>query len=358
MTTGDDLLPRTSSCFEHFGFDAFALDRLERGRPTVCPIATCTTAPINLRDSRGVRPFCSVHGLRIHSNTFVYWNGIEKENEARLRNFRIRPELAREIALQSGAKAESHRLGYEMSEDALTWNVLVGLAEAGRLRQALRFLTGRDVEAEPALYLWGQLIDVTTTRKRGPFQQLEMIRKRLENGIGRFKTEPDAMLVIEGQLLVCIEAKFASGNPLAREATVKAGEKPTDRATLLRRYLDQSGPETRRIIDRRGIGETFHSQLFRNVVFASEMADGHDWHVVNLVSSTQWARGRESKRYSFKSPEEHVRAFLHPSRKQSFCFRTWEDLHKALIKDDPALIVLDTYIRSKSAHYRRAFDLT
>jgi len=43
--------------------------------------------------------------------------------------FIVRCDLAREVALGSAQKAESHRLRYEMSEDALSWNVFVSLAE-------------------------------------------------------------------------------------------------------------------------------------------------------------------------------------------------------------------------------------
>jgi hypothetical protein len=69
----------------------------------------------------GKTQWCPEHGLRLHTKTFVYWNGPGREDDARLRNFMVRPELARAIALGKGMKAESHRLGYEMSEDALSW---------------------------------------------------------------------------------------------------------------------------------------------------------------------------------------------------------------------------------------------
>lgn len=346
----------TSDCFQHFGYEDFETDRVKLQYPAVCPIRDCSTTLISIPDSRGERPFCPAHGIRLHSNTFVYWNGVGNQDEARLRNFRIRLDLARDIALGSVEKAESHRLGYEMSEDALTWNVFVGLAEAGKLRRAVQVLTGRDIDAEPSLYLWGELIDVKR-RERGRFQRLDTIRSRLENDIKRFKTEPDVMLVLDGQLVICIEAKFGSGNPLANERRAEGGQKPVDRAGLLRRYLDPARPETNRIIYRDGIGMTFHSQLFRNVIFASEMANGWDWHVVNLASMTQWKGGRDSPQYSYKNPEEHVRSYLHRDRQQCFSFRTWEELYRALIKDDPVLGLLNTYVRSKSAHYDRAFDL-
>jgi hypothetical protein len=346
----------SSQCFQHFGYSDFDVDRVRSRYPDGCPITACSTTLVSIPDSRGERPFCPTHGIRLHSNTFVYWNGIERKDDSRLRNFPIRTDLAREIAIKSVTKAESHRLGYEMSEDALSWNVFVGLAEAGKLRDAVRFLTGRDVDTEPALYLWGELVD-TKSRKHERFKPLDEVRGRLELGIGNFKTEPDVMLVVEGQLIICIEAKFGSGNTLSHEGQVKKGEKPSDRAGLLLRYVDAAGPETRWLINREAIGDTFHSQLFRNIVFASEMTKGHDWHVVNLVGNTQAQRGRDSKQCSYANPEAAVRSYLHQDRRHCFSYRTWEELHKALIKDDPGLVSLDNYMRSKSAHYRRAFDL-
>ncbi len=357
MTANEDLPLGASSCFRHFGYRDFDPARLKTKRPSVCPVADCSAELIDVRRGRGNRPFCPSHGLRLHSNTFVYWNGVDKQKEARLRNFPIRADLARKIALGSAAKAESYRLGNEMSEDALTWNVLVGLAEAGGLRQAVRFLTGREVDVEPSLYLWGELVDVRRGG-RTRFRPLDAVRERLEGDIRGYKTEPDAIMAIEGQLVVCVEAKFGSGNPVAALGdAVPSGDKPTEREQLLRRYLDKAGDSTKRSVHRDSVADPLHSQIFRNVVFASEMADGCDWHVVNLVSSTQWALGSEAEDYSFECPEKSVHSYLHPDSKDRFSFRTWEGLHRELIKDDPALQSLDTYMRSKSAHYQRAFDL-
>lgn len=52
-----------------------------------------------------------------------------------MRNFIVAQDLVRSVALRKGMKAESHRLGHEMSEDALSWNVFVSLAMAGKLRE-------------------------------------------------------------------------------------------------------------------------------------------------------------------------------------------------------------------------------
>lgn len=223
----------------------------------------------------------------------------------------------------------------------------------------MKFLTDRDVDAEPNLYLWGRLVDITDSKPRPEyFRPLGEVRDRLEQGIRNFRTEPDVMLVLDRQLVICIEAKFGSGNTLAHEGEqVRNGNKPLDRAGLLQRYLDNAPEETRQIIDRNVIGAMFHSQLFRNIVFASAMAKGCDWHVVNLISTTQWKSRKDSKHCSFVNPEESVRSYLHQNYQHCFSFRTWDELHRALIKAEAELCQLNTYLCTKSAHYRRAFAL-
>jgi hypothetical protein len=299
-----------------------------------------------------------VHGIRLHTRTFEYFSR-QNHREAQLRNFVVRPDIAATVAW-SDQKAESYRLGYEMSEDALSWNVFVSFAEAGKLRRAAEFLIGHDVGGEPELYLWGELVDAKAAAHRR-YQPLVDTIGRLENDITRFRTEPDIMLVVDGRTVICIEAKFGSGNPLARDGTTKDGEKPTDRKGLLGRYLDPAKSEkAARAIDPDGINEKiFHSQLFRNVVFASEMASGGDWHVVNLVSETQWKlkRSRTKDRHPFEDPREYVRSYLRAECEGRFHFHTWEELYRGLVRTTEGLAPLEAYMRTKSAHYELAFDL-
>jgi hypothetical protein len=116
----------------------------------------------------------------------------------------------------------------------------------------VKILTGRDVDAEPDLYLWGKLVDVTGSKSDSKsFEPLRVVRSLLEQDIRKFKTEPDVMLVLDGQLVICVEAKFTSGNTLADEKEAKDGDKPRDRTGLIKRYLnpDRVPAETRRIID-------------------------------------------------------------------------------------------------------------
>lgn len=354
-----------STCSDSFGHESF--DRIMAGlvSRTKCPIQGCSTpldrVPVG---SKGKSvPWCPTHGIKLHQQTFVYWNGHGREDDSRLRNFTVRRDLVRRIALPKGKKAESHRLGCEMSEDALTWNVFVSLAAAGRLRATAQRLTGRPVSVEPELYLWGRRIDLNGGEDVR-YPDLERVIGRLERDIRYYKTEPDVMLVVPGELVVCIEAKFGSGNPLADGAPTEPGYKPTSRSSLLARYLEPSAI-ARQVIRPSEVPERLHSQLFRNIVFACEMARGAPWHVVNLVSRTQWAQTKEGSRqgastakYSFADPTPGVQAYLRDEHRACFTFRTWEDLHADVIKDEAALRDLDAYLRGKSAHFRPAFALS
>jgi hypothetical protein len=347
------------------GYADFDLARVDAIPPSKCPVRDCQATLVKLvygeqRDRDGkpkerTKLWCQAHGIRLHSGTFVYWTGNDEREDSRLRNFIVEKKLVTAIAFDSKDKAETHRLGYEMSEDALSWNVFVSLAVAGKLKDAAEWLTGRRLSAEPNLYLWGSLIDLRGGEP-GIYAELKKVRKRLEGGIKHFGTEPDIMLVVKGEIVICIEAKFGSGNPLAHESDAKEGEKPTSDEGLLQRYLGTGTTvRTKAAIRREKMGSRFHSQLFRNIVFASEMAE-KDWHVVNLVSRTQ--RGaKDTKRESFSDPTDDVRGYLSPDTQSCFTYRTWEDLYAMVIKDTTELAEVGLYMRGKSAHYRPAFDL-
>lgn len=358
---------KTSDCLRHFGHADFDPARVDQNPPSRCPVRRCSATLVNIpygKQNNGDRknegrtmPWCPEHGIRLHSGTFVYWNGRGLEDESRLRNFIVRRDLVRAVALPKGMKAESHRLGYEMSEDALSWNVFVSLAVVGRLREAAQFLTGHTPRTEPHLYLWGRRIDVRHG-EHALYEPLLRVRNALEPDIHTFVTEPDIVLVAEGEMVISIEAKFGSGNPLAYDGTTKKGKKPTSRAGLLARYLGAKTSDlTKHFVLPDHMGTRLHSQLFRNIVFASEMAGEVPWHVVNLVSSTQLGT-RDDARYSFGDPTEDVRGYLHPDWRHCFTYRTWEKLHAALVRDNVDLAELDRYLRGKSAHYLPAFDLS
>jgi len=349
----------TSESDEYFGWQDFDVKRDDVARGKACPVRACIAPLLQVPTGKSERAFCPVHGIRLHANTFVYWNGDGRSDKAHLRNFRIRPDLARKYVFASTEKAETHRLGHEMSEDALSWNVFAGLLDAGALRDATEFLTGRKIAGQPELYLWGERIDLAGGEPRR-FEMLEKVGRELEREIRHFRTEPDVILHVPGQIVVCIEAKFGSGNTLAHDSNAKADEKPTSVEGLVKRYLDRSSERTRKSIDRGAIGSCLHGQLFRNIIFASEMAGKEDWQVVNLVSNEQWKETAPTSRsieYSFENPEKVVRAYLNPDHRDRFTYRTWEDLYRRVVKEDKRLKKVADYMLSKSAHYKSAFKL-
>lgn len=301
-------------------------------------------------------PYCTEYKIRLHKNTFVYYDS-QNRNIWR-RNFIVREDLAEKIA-HSPKKAENHRLGDEMSEDALSWNVFVSLAETGKLRAAAKFLVGHDIDDEPKLYLWGQRVDPTGWAVPYCYKPLEETRAKLETGIRQFLTELDIMLVLDDRMIILIEAKFGSGNTMADLEENKHDKKPTSKEGLLQRYLDQASKRTKNIINRDVIGERLHSQLFRNIIFGCEMSNNAEWQVVNLVSETQWNNGKHKndKKYSFHDPSPEINAWLCGEGVGRFHFNTWENLHRNVVAGSTELKSLDQYLHKKSAYLKRAFKL-
>jgi hypothetical protein len=355
--------------FTHEDFDPARMEA------DACPVRECdeplTTAPYLWQNGGGraktlALPWCGRHGIRLHrkSRTFAYWHGEAREDaaEAALRNFPVETELARARVLGNADKADLTQLPNENSEDAVTWNALAGLLRAGILRETTERLAGCPVDGAPELYMWGSRVSLDRKADRGLYPPLREAREAMEHGVRRYHTEPDAMLVVPGKLVVCIEAKFTSGNTLARNERPRPGEKPKDAAGLLRRYFSENdywkGKDS--CVDMEGMDPArFHGQLFRNVVFAAAMAGrmGADWRVVNLASATQWRGRNAGAGEDFTDPTNGVRAWLKGANKERFAFRTWEDLHAALAREPRAASVA-RYLEGKSARFVRAFEFS
>ncbi len=346
--------------FSHWDFDVTRLPD--------CPVKGCpaplSTAPYRQREL----PYCTTHGLRLHGvggtdTRFVYDNGPAQDDKirARLRNFLFEPEYVRTHVLDNPTKAETYRLGYESSEDALSWNVFVGLLQGGLLSKAMSWLAGRRIEGEPDLYLWGHHIDPEENTHQ-PYAPLVAARKALEPDIKRFPTEPDIMLVVPKEFVMCIEAKFTSGNSVADgdgRMDIKGG-KPVDAEALIDRYYSRNSfwRDGAKYIRRNRIGRPLHGQLFRNIVFAAGMAEtfGGDWQVVNLVSSSQWRMCGKPKS-AYEDPTDAIRDYLTDENKENFTFRTWEALYQHIVVGESQLHRLAHYLQGKSAFLKPAFDL-
>jgi len=306
-------------------------------------------------------PFCPEHGIRIHSNGFVYYNGPSKDDlvTATIRNLPFHANYYVSNFFRKGAKMESGRLCYENSEDAVSYNVFTELLYN---RDALNKLT-KAIIKEPLrkpveLYLWGGKIDLDNN-KFLPYQPLIDVRKHLESDIRMFATEPDIMLVVPKHAVICIEAKFGSKNPIAKEKKSNAGEKPKHTSKLIKRYCEKNSIiDMSKIFDFTTLPHPFYEQIFRNIVFAASMAkleNAPKWYVVNL-------RNQHVMNVKQGKPESHpilrnIRSMLQPKYKKRFTHLTWEQIYDIAIRDDVNLANLSWYMKTKSLNCRRAFNI-
>lgn len=306
-------------------------------------------------------PFCPEHGIRIHSNGFVYHNGQDRQAliTATKRNLLFHSDYYIENFLKNGNKLESGRLCYENSEDALTYNVFTELLANGEaMKRLVSHFLRRKVEEEVELYLWGGKIDLKD-RTFSKYTPLEEVRRHLEGDVKRFGTEPDIMLIVPQKAVICIEAKFGSKNSLAMDQEESEGDKPKKKDKLIQRYCTNNTIiDASQIIDLENLRPLFYEQLFRNIIFAASMAklEGDaEWHVVNLRNQhvMNVKRGR---------PESHpvmrnMRFLLKPKYKKHFSHMTWEGLFQLTIKGQDAFANLTWYLKNKSLGCARAFNI-
>ena len=336
----------------------FGIDKLISQKPTnACPVIGCNEKT----ESGGKFTICRRHGLEIHKSTFVYYNGNSRDDKkkARLRNLLLfgGEDFVTKHILDNGHKAESYRLGYENSEDALTWNIFGGLLYYERLHQVYNQLTGANSSSNQLeLFLWGLKIDFSAQQTE-TWAPLMKVRKHLEKDIKRFFTEPDIM-ILGPEHLVCIEAKFTSGNTLVLKGKPdRESEKPTSREGLIERYIRRNKMWNPPVITPEELGEKIHSQLLRMLVFTSTMAqlEKRKWIVANLISTTQWdKKNNKSRGYDFDDPTPSIPA----SVRNNFKFISWEyDIYENILKHDSALVELSAYMKNKTANLKKAFKL-
>lgn len=249
-------------------------------------------------------------------------------------NFISGLDLVEAMAGGLWGKAETHRLGNENSEDALSWNVFRSLQEANLLSLVTPLLCDCDSSAEPDLFLWGRRI---TARSAEDWDELLAVRDELEP-THRQQTEPDVVLHLDGWGWVFIEAKF--GSPITTASS----------AERMRAWLDRYPPKVPSLfaLDRiSGLSHAeFPEQLLRNVVFANQIAEpGERAHVVLLT--------REK---DVTPVDTWIRNCLSDACETTFSRLTWEAVYQSL-PDDPALGLLRRYFESKSYGLRQAFAL-
>lgn len=323
-----------------------------------CPVSGCTAPLEEVGSQWGKMPYCPAHCIRIHARTrtFVYYNGPDNPSKrnAALRNIRFERDYFKDHILGNAAKAETHRICHETSEDALTWNVFSRLAGSGVFPTLLSTLTGLSLKNEPELYLWGLKVRLHDSSAPPMFPALKCARGIFEKGIAKFLTEPDVMLFVPGQLLVLVEAKFTSGNTIASDSVTHdvTDEKPKSRKGVLGRYTSTALPPGALLAP--SSSGPFYSQLYRNLVFAIYMANKLDvrWGLVNLVCKGQFRQRRN--RVEFRDPTQCIHALLPGKSRGQFLLYSWEQLYTDNIAKAIELKDLAEYMYNKSANGAKA----
>ena len=291
---------------------------------------------------RGFRgEICRVHGIRCHASqknvTYTY-------ADAR-RNLIVGAREFGERVMGHPFKVETHRFGYEKSEDALTWNTFRSLSEAGALGDFVQWLTGEISQIEPRLYLWG--LEVTDDRFE-PWRLLIQARERFENHlpVDRPKTEPDIALHLPGRYLILIEAKFTSENTVYERGPRKDAQSLT-LAELVGIYQD---PRLNILDYRRGeAAQRVHYQLWRNTLFAEWM--GTTDHPATRAYHFNLVRDG----FETESEAEFGR-LVNPAFRNRFKRFTWEQIHR-FCQGRREAALLRRYLETKTAGLKRAFNL-
>jgi hypothetical protein len=300
-------------------------DSLLREDSLRCCIRDC--AELLPKRHRGQEPrFCPKHCISVSTKpTYIY-----RDAE---RNFIIGRAM-----LKSVSKVERWRLGFETSEDALSWNVFVGLYALKGLAEVFEALTGMVPLREPELYLWGNRMDADCT----PWPDLHEVRTVLENGVA-IPTEPDIMLRVPGQAIALIEAKFGSPNSSLAGKKGRFGSV----TEFLKRYRCKEGaadPLNRKWISGQQ-DERVLEQLCRNAIFARWLASEREQpFVINLVKRAA------------RNDEQLFRQHLSENGVQ-FHVRAWEDICVLSAVQREQASTLRRYLENKTLNLLPAFDL-
>jgi hypothetical protein len=282
---------------------------------------------------------CPEHGIRCHLSAS---QGTYSFADVR-RNIIVSRDLLASRIIGHPFKFESHRLGYERSEDAVTWNVFRSLFEGRVLATIVAAMVGEQHDEEPQLYLWG--ISMTDFR---PSPLLERARRHFESRlpVKRPLTEPDIALHLPGRYLILIEAKFTSLNTFYVQGPRQDARSLTlDELIDIYRFPDAQFGNS----DAARGASRVPQQLWRNTMFADWMAQQDSprtraFHV-NLVT-----------RPTELHIEAEFRQLLFPNRGECFRRVTWEDIC-TWIADRPEFATLRTYMQNKTAGLRKAFEV-
>lgn len=285
------------------------------------------------RKKRG--SYCPAHGIKCFARIVPTYAYLDASQNIIVDRFEFRTKL-----LGHPFKFESHRLGYERSEDALTWNVFKSIHSNGLLGVFVEQFVGFRPSTYPDLYLWGINMD-----SYQPWDLLIMARQRFESNlpVERPLTEPDIAIHVPGELILLIEAKFTSTNPFYGR-----GKRANAQSLTLDELVSIYQAKEVQSLDLPKAEEAvrIHYQLWRNLVFAEWMATmdstSTQFQVLNLVC-------QESENQSLP---EFCQLLQQPSLSPVKRIE-WESIHAWARQRN--LDPLDQYMEQKTSALKPAF---
>jgi hypothetical protein len=280
---------------------------------------------------------CDKHEIRCHSSgTYSYQDAAH--------NVIIDSELFGQKVVGNPNKHESTRLGYEKSEDAVSWNVFRTFQRARRLAAIANELFGISFADEPTLYLWGLQASDDSFALWGLLREA---RRRFESAlpVKRPLTEPDIAFHLPGRYLVLVEAKFTSENPF-----YKSGPRKDQQSLTLDELRDiYHDPSLRLLnIEKARSRQRIYYQLWRNTVFAEWMArqDSPETkaYQINLVRS-----------HFEEASAAEFHGLISDGSKARFRRVTWEDIYGLASRSGAPFQRLCRYMETKTANLRKVF---
>ncbi|MGA2916057.1 MAG: hypothetical protein ABSE89_08550 [Sedimentisphaerales bacterium] len=303
-----------------------------------CPIKDCKTPITKYPSKKEPRDcesnYCEEHRIYCRKNTYIY--------EEKTDNLITDIDLFKTIFDNPGnVKFDTKRIGYENSEDALSWNVFATLKKANELKNIASLITGKSYKEEPELILWGYNLNSPDK----PINELEIFRKKYEFEI-RVQTEPDIILNTAKEVFL-IEAKFCSPN--SRKDISVWKDKEVDRITKTpyKSYKERYGDLIDETLntDIIEVQNEFCSQLIRYALYANAAYGDKTCYIVNLLPKMH---------KEINSIEGEFKPYL---KKHTFKTISWEDIYKKLadLKNRAEIDLLKSYLQEKTANLKKAF---
>lgn len=272
----------------------------------VCPVVGCQH-----RVKRQHRPFrqnleflCPEHGIYISASTFSYvdkcrniWKPTDSDCELYHRVVKVKRES---------------RIGYNNSEDAITWSVFRRLEGKGLIAEAMSQLLDVHIHGEPQCIYWSY-----STLTNGVYQPLQAARKAFCEREGR-STEPDLMIETDDYLIL-VEAKVTANNLTTPSSSTVLANYQTGGSMWFQKVFTEGETAQSIAVD----GRLY--ELMRMWLLGTWMAERHlgkRFILVNLVLD-----GREldvEERFIPHTESEHGK----------FIRRTWEEIGKGLPQED------------------------